>query len=330
LQSSSDKTLSVDREELGFQSLGVTLAGTVHLPASPPPHPGVVMLQGSGPSDRDGNGYFLPIRDAFLERGIAVYSFDKPGIGGSSGDWRQFALFDRADQAQAAIVALKAHAAIDSRRVGVWGQSQGGWIVQLVASRASDLAFAIANSGPGISPREQDLYGVEHTMRADGKPADHIERAVAFVNALHEAAVRGDDYATVFSVLLQPALKEPWFGYHTIDDAEDWGLMCRFTAERYAPAEALARIRCPFLAIFGELDPLLPAHKSAVICGQALREAGNPDATIVIFPQGNHRIVLRDSGEFVPGYLDLLADWAVRRVTKVDPPSGTPPRSSGT
>jgi dipeptidyl aminopeptidase/acylaminoacyl peptidase len=303
-------------EEISFDSHGATLAGTLHLPPGEAPHPAVVMLQGSGAADRDAGGYFRPIRDAFLSRGIAVYAFDKPGIGGSSGDWRHFALFDRADQAQAAISVLREHAAIDPRRVGVWGHSQGGWIVQIVASRTSDLAFAIANSGPAISPPAQDLYGVEHTMRTDGKSAEHVERAVAFVTALHAAAIRGDDYSTVFSALLQPALNQPWAGYHTLVDAEDWGMLCRFTAERYAPVEALARIRCPFLAIFGGLDRLLPADQCAEMCGRALREAGNPDATIVSFPQGNHRILLPAGGEFVPGYLDLLADWACRRVAR--------------
>jgi pimeloyl-ACP methyl ester carboxylesterase len=316
LNSASDENFSVHRQELGFHSQGVNLAGTLHLPASGPPHPAVVMLQGSGAADRDSGSYFPPIREAFLQRGIAVYSFDKPRIGGSSGDWRRFALFDRSDQAEAAITAVQEHVAIDPTRVGIWGHSQGGWIVQLVASRRRDLAFAIANSGPGISLREQDLYGVEHTMRADGKSVDHVEHAVAFVRALHAAALRHDDFATVSSALLQPALNEPWSGYHILADAADWGLMCRFAVERYEPAEALAQIRCPFLAVFGERDPLLPAHESAVICGKALREAGNPDATIVIFPQGNHRILLAESGEFVPGYLDLLADWAAQRVAR--------------
>jgi pimeloyl-ACP methyl ester carboxylesterase len=159
--------------------------------------------------------------------------------------------------------------------------------------------------------------GVDHTMRADGKTADHVERAVAFVKAPHEAAMRGDDYATVPSALVQPAINRPWSGDHTLGEAEDWDLMCRFMAERYEPTEALTRVRCPFLAIFGELDSLLPAHKSAVICGQALREAGNRDVTIVIFPQANHRILLPESEEFAPGYLDLLADWTARRVWKV-------------
>ncbi len=317
MTSRSDETSASKRSEIGFQSQGVNLAGTLHLPGSAPPHPAVVMLQGSGPADRDSDGYFPPIRDAFIRRGVAVYSYDKPGIGRSTGDWRHFALFDRAVQAQAAIGLLKEQAAIDPHHVGVWGHSQGAWIVQIVASRESGLAFAITNSGPGISPREQDIYGVEHTMHADGMPAGHVEHAVAFINAVHEAAMRGDDYTTVSSVLLQPALNQPWSSYLTLDDAQDWGLMCRFMAERYDPAEALARVRCPFLAIFGELDPLLPAHSSAVICGQALREAGNPDVTIVIFPQANHRILLSDTGQFVPGYLDLLTAWAAHRVEKV-------------
>jgi uncharacterized protein len=308
-----EETTSQNHLEIDFQSHGVTLAGTLHLPALPPPHPAVVMLQGSGPADRDSDGYFPPIRDAFLQRGIAVYSFDKPGIGGSTGDWRHFALSGRTDQALAAVVRLKQHAAIDPRRVGMWGHSQGGWIVQRAAAQASDLAFAIANSGPGISPAAQDLYGVEHTMRADGKPPDDIERAITFVRALQEAAARGDDYASVSRALLQPALNQPWSGYHTLGAPEDWEFMCRFTAEPYEPADALARVRCAFLAIFGELDPLLPADKSAVICREALRKAGNRDATIVLFPQGNHRIMVGQGGEFAPGYLDLLAGWVATR-----------------
>src|SRR6476646_8265081 len=106
------------------------LAGTLYLPASPPPHPAVLMLQGSGPADRDSGGYFPPIRETFLSRGIATYSFDQPGIGGSSGDWRRYALAGRTDQALAAIALLRAHEEIDPQRIGVWGQSQGGWLVQ--------------------------------------------------------------------------------------------------------------------------------------------------------------------------------------------------------
>jgi hypothetical protein len=52
------------------------------------------------------------------------------------------------------------------------------------------------------------------------------------------------------------------------------------------------------------------------MCSHALHVAGNPDATIVIFPQANHRILLPGTHEFATGYLDLLADWAAHRVAK--------------
>lgn len=304
------------RLDVNLAWAGITLAGTLHLPVAPPPHPAVLMLQGSGPANRDGGDYFPPIRDAFLARGIAAFSFDKPGIGGSTGDWRHYALFDRVDQAQAAIAFLRAHEAVDADRVGVWGQSQGGWMVQLIAARMPGLAFAIANSGPGIPPREQNHYGCEHTMRAAGRPEEEIARAVAFIDALDAAAARGDDYTTVERELLAPAREASWNEYFTIDNATDWEFMCRFAADRYEPAAALAQVRCPFLAIFGELDPLLPAWESAQIYGKALRDGGNTDATIVVFPQGNHRIRVDDGSAFATGYLDLLADWSAHRVRR--------------
>src|SRR5262249_3630022 len=161
----------------------------------------------------------------------------------------------------------------------------------------------------------QDYYGVEHTMRAEGKTEEQIERAIALVSALRAAASRGDDYETVEQELLMPVRGQPWADYFTIEDAEDWGLMCRFAAERYEPAEALAQVRCPVLAVFGALDLLLPAWESAQIYDTALREAGNTDATIVVFPQGNHRIRVDGGAAFAPGYLDLLADWACHRVS---------------
>jgi dipeptidyl aminopeptidase/acylaminoacyl peptidase len=304
------------QDTLAFAWRGISLAGTLHLPASPPPHPAVLMLQGSGPADRDGGDYFPPIRDAFLARGIAAFSFDKPGIGASTGDWRQYALYDRADQAYAALALLRQHAAIDAERVGVWGQSQGGWLVQIIAAQESGLAFAIANSGPGIPPSAQNHYGCEHSMREDGKPQAEIDRALVFIDALDAAAARGDEYAAVERDLLLPARGASWNTYFAIENADDWEFLRRFAADRYEPAEALARITCPFLAVFGELDPLLPAWESAQICGKALREAGNRDVTIAIFPQGNHRIRVDEGRAFAPGYLDLLADWTATRVTR--------------
>lgn len=296
---------------------GVRLAGSLHLPPGGDPAPVVLMMQGSGPSDRHSNGYFLPIRETFLRRGIATFAFDKPGCGASTGDWRDHALEGRADQALGVLDALHAHPALDARRVGVWGQSQGGWLAQMIAARDSSLVFAVSNSGPSIGVEAQDLYGCEHSMRAEGRPEPEISDALSFMRSAHYEARRGTGYAEVEDKLLRYARQEPWYGYATVEDQGDWELTSRFVQEAYDPRETLARIKCPYLAIYGGLDVLVPAWQSAEETGRALREAQNDDAMVAVFPTGDHRIHDVVTGAFAAGYLDLLGDWTARRAERV-------------
>lgn len=298
-------------EPLSFSWRDLSLVGTLHLPEGSGPHPAIVMLQGSGESDRDSYGYFPPIRDALLQHGIAVYSFDKPGIGESNGDWRGYALYDRADQGMAAIDAVRGVDEIDPQRVGVWGHSQGGWIVQILAADHPELPFAVASAGPGIDVTAQDLYGCEQMLRKAGLSDAEIERSLARFESVHDAAMRGDDFATI-QRMLQGAKDEQWYQYLPIEDAGSWQMMVAFTQEAYDPPATLARIRCPFLAVFGSLDPLLPARESAQICSEALDEAGNTSSAVAVFSGANHRLLIDDTGEFVDGYLDMLGAWVAR------------------
>jgi pimeloyl-ACP methyl ester carboxylesterase len=77
---------------------------------------------------------------------------------------------------------------------------------------------------------------------------------------------------------------------------------------------ALERIRIPFMAICGGQDVLVPAWRCAQETGDALERARNPDATVVVFPGGDHRMQDATTGGFVDGYLELLCDWIVRRI----------------
>jgi len=276
------------------------------------------MLQGSGSADRHSDGYFAPIAETFLARGLATYAFDKPGCGHSTGDWRDHPLLARADQAVAAIDALRASQTIDADRVGVWGQSQGGWLAQILASSKLDLIFAIANSGPSIGVVEQNLYAIEHTMADEGRQADAIEAALAFLDRVQGAASAGQDGDTIYRELVVPVQQEPWhrelYGGAT---AEDWAFLWRLVEEDYRPTEALGRVDCPFLAIYGGADLLVPAWRGAEESGEALASGGSADATVVVFPGANHRIKELDGDRFVPGYLALLGDWAAARVPAV-------------
>lgn len=301
---------------------GLELAGTLHLPETAGPHPAVLMLQGSGPSDRDSNGYFVTIRDGIVGSGVAVFSFDKPGCGASTGDWRDHSFQGRASQARAALEMLAERPDLDPERMGIYGQSQGGWLVQMLAADLPDLAFAIASSGPSIGVVEQDLYGCEHRMRANGHSESNVRHAIDLLASLHEAASSGETYETVDVALLRSARSEPWYGYITIDDAHDWAQYVAMTTEDYQPVSALERVRCPFLAVYGGRDVLVPAWRSARESGEALARAGNADATVIVFPQADHRIQGDDTGDLAPGYVDLLINWTARRALRT-PLSGT-------
>lgn len=108
-------------EAIHFQHGEVTLAGVLCLPLFPGPHPAVVYIPGSGPAARDGLGMLPQHWEAFARRGIASLSWDKPGIGNSTGDWTAQSMEDRAHEGLAAIRLLKERQEVAPNKIGVWG-----------------------------------------------------------------------------------------------------------------------------------------------------------------------------------------------------------------
>ncbi len=77
-------------EEVGYSaSVSVQLAGTLTIPAGKGPFPGVLLVTGSGPQDRNesiaGHRPFLVLADYLTRRGIAVLRVDDRGVGRSTG-----------------------------------------------------------------------------------------------------------------------------------------------------------------------------------------------------------------------------------------------------
>ncbi|MEO0743387.1 MAG: alpha/beta hydrolase, partial [Bacteroidota bacterium] len=81
-------------EDVAIETATGTLRGTLTWPdGAEQPVPGVVLVAGSGPTDRDGNSIMLPgknnslrmLAEALTTEGYAVLRFDKRGIAGSAG-----------------------------------------------------------------------------------------------------------------------------------------------------------------------------------------------------------------------------------------------------
>ena len=94
-------------EQIFIDAGDAGLAGEVWRPAGDP-QAAVVMVGGSGPTERSNDGYFVAYRDQFTSHGIAALWYDKRGIGGSSGNWAAGTMDDLARDAMAAISAFAA------------------------------------------------------------------------------------------------------------------------------------------------------------------------------------------------------------------------------
>ena len=85
-----------EREEqaISFEVGDYRLTGTLSLPLAGGPHPAVALLHGAGPGVHD--DYVAPIGEVFTQAGLAVLVWDRPGCGGSTGDWQRQNVDERA------------------------------------------------------------------------------------------------------------------------------------------------------------------------------------------------------------------------------------------
>jgi len=262
------------------------------------------MYPGSGGADRHNGSYFAPIRAHLLARRCAICSFDKRGVGASSGRWQDADIVEQAQDVLAVVGTVVA--AVPMRTpVGLFGHSQGGWVVLEVASRTESVGFVVTNSGPGVSPGEQMRYAALSEMTAAGASAAevndtmrHFDMALSLMRddlpfgpALRrlEAAV-GSTSALSAVARLVPA------------DADEW----RFASAiiDYEPRRDMSKVRVPLLAVFGTHDDIVPVRASV----RAFRDSVRGDLlTLKLFAGADHRIHTGDGHSLADGYLQTLS-----------------------
>ncbi|WP_317196908.1 alpha/beta hydrolase family protein [Hymenobacter properus] len=145
-------------KNITFECAGVTLAGTVLAPRRPVA--AVVLVHGSGQEKR-----MIDMATRLAERGIAVLTYDKRGVGESGGVYAGPEVgTNNVDAANLDLLARDASAATDALRaqlpawhgpIGLLGFSQAGWVIPLAARRNSAVGFMVLFSGPVVTAREQ-------------------------------------------------------------------------------------------------------------------------------------------------------------------------------
>lgn len=160
-------------EPFNFLSNDHQLTGTLWLPEGPVVA-AVALVHGDGPQERTSAGGYAPLINTLLDAGIAVASWDKPGVGGSQGNWLDQSMEERASEASSALNALTLR--FEDINVGALGFSQAGWVLPRLPQETADFIVLV---GPAVSWQDQGTYYTRTRLRLAGASEAEIAQTLA-------------------------------------------------------------------------------------------------------------------------------------------------------
>lgn len=256
-------------EDVSFSNDGVTLSGTVLVPTGGDAvHPAVVLVAGSGARSRD---EYLAEARALAISGVIALVYDKRTVGYSLTE-RSYELLG--DDAIAGLRLLQARGDVDRARAGLWGHSEGGWVVPLAASTHSGIGFVVVAGASAIAPAEVQAWSTCGYLGHAGSP-ELCEPVGVNLTRLMVAA----------------------------------GM---FPEADYDPMPAIERLRVPTLVLLAEHDQSTAPVSSGRLFGRELGD--DVSSKVCVVPGADHEFRASSDGftatpSFAPGYLELTGEW---------------------
>lgn len=275
-------------EEVTFEnkSAGVTLAGTLSLPAKKGKFPVVILISGSGPQDRNesilNHEPFAVIADYLTRNGVGVLRYDDRGVAKSTGNFGLATTTDFSTDTEAALTYLRGRKEVIKSKIGLIGHSEGGLIAPMLAARNKDVAFIIMLAGPGLPGAEILALQQDLISRADGASEAVIEQNARINKGLFEIVAKEQD-ASITTSELKAYMEQ---AFNALPDSVKNGSTEKMIAEilpgvdnpwmkefiRYDPRPALRKVSCPVLALNGSKDLQVPAKENIEAIEKALNE----------------------------------------------------------
>jgi hypothetical protein len=253
-----------------------TIRGALVVPPASDKVPIVLIIAGSGPTDRNGNSALLPgknnaykmLAESLAAAGIASLRYDKRGLGASAkagGAGESSLRFDMyVDDAASWVARLRA----DKRfsRVIVVGHSEGSLIGMLAARKAQADGFV---SIAGVAHRASEVLRDQLRPQIGALPAlwdgnetilASLERGVV-VDALPPAVQAVPAIAQLYRPSVQPYLIS-WF--------------------KFVPSTEIAALSVPVLILQGTTDIQVSVDEAKGL------KAARPDAELILVDGMNH------------------------------------------
>ncbi|MFL5040986.1 MAG: alpha/beta hydrolase [Xanthobacteraceae bacterium] len=242
------------------------LAGTLTLPKSAPRGPAVLIIAGSGPTDRDGNGPLIStdtyrlLAAGLAAHGIRSLRYDKRGIGGSAGlvtHEEEMRFDDLVGDAVAACRSLCGRDDVSSLVLA--GHSEGG-LIAMRAARQLNVAGLVLLAAPG-----RPLADILRTQfRTAPMPEALRAEALRITDAL-AAGERVTDIPGELAPVFRPSVQPYLASVLPID-----------------PRSELAQLSTPVLLLYAARDLQIPLNDRDRLA------RARPDARVVTVPTANH------------------------------------------
>ena len=304
-------------QHIVFQNEGVFLKGTFTKPDTSHPCPVLIVLHTSHAGTRD-FGVYQHLAHLLPAHGIAVLLYDRRGSGDSTGNFETASFFDLANDAQAAIAAIKSRSDIDPKHIGVWGMSQGGWIAPIIASTSPDIAFVVSVSSVGVTPAQQMNYSATYELQENGFSAETIRKMLE-LRGLVDQYYRGKVDRAKVQEKVDLSRNEAWFPFAYLDPSlpEDPTMEKWYQEMDFDPIPMLQKIGVPVLLLYGERDPWVPIAESIKIW----KENASGKLSIHQIKDANHFMISiahsgihGDEGPLVEQYSEILTRWLQKQV----------------
>src|SRR5712691_692987 len=285
----SSRRVTISRpndEQVNIPSNGFSLVGTLSRPtqASGTRLPAVVLVGGSGPTDRDSVLSGIPvlgqIAGALADAGFIVVRYDKRGIGQSGGRAESASLTDYSEDVRATVKVLADRKDVDPKRIAAIGHSEGGLVALMAAAKDKRIATVGLIATPGITGADIVLAQQQRLLSRMKLTPEEKQAKVDAQKRIHEAVLTGKGLDQ-----LTPDVRR------TVDNAEFQSLLAS------DPEKLVAGVRQPLLIVQGELDAQVEPQNADRLEALARKRKNAPPVESVRVPGVNHLLVPAKTGD---------------------------------
>ena len=262
------------------------IAGTLTMPTGVQKDvPAVILITGSGAQNRDeelmGHKPFKVIAEYLSTRGYAVLRCDDRGVGKSTGDMVHATTLDFAQDVVFQLdYLLRKPELFDPQRIFLFGHSEGATVAAIVAARRAEVAGVAMLGGAGVDGKTILLQQNKALFRLRDVADSLIDRRLACMRDLFNVCDtlfldKDADTVKTLNLAFRPLFKKHSEGLTkeqkqqiglTSSECYGWALSMATpwmsTFLTLNPADYIAQMRCPLLALGGEMDCQVPTEEN--------------------------------------------------------------------